>query len=878
MSWKKELNVTNKQVIYYDLKAIAASHHSDLQRLPFSLRVLAESLARHKELKELKELLAYDAAAPHGVIPFRPARVILQDFTGVPAVVDLAAMRDAVGKLGGDPEVINPEIPVSLVIDHSIQVDCAGSEESLAYNSEKEFERNGERYSFLKWAQTAFDNFEVVPPNTGIIHQVNLEFLSSVINEKNGVVFPDTLEGTDSHTTMINALGVLGWGVGGIEAEAAILGEASYFPTPEVIGVKLKNKLPAGTTATDLALQVTKLLRQEKVVGKFVEYFGPGYHQLSLSDRATLANMAPEYGATCGFCPIDDETLHYLRLTGRAPEQVALVEAYAKTNELFYTDQEPTYTRVIELDLATIEPAIAGPKRPQDKIPLTKAAEDFKQALSAPAGFDGFGLDDQQKKRTAALEHEALENGSVAIAAITSCTNTSNPSVMVAAGLLAKKAVAAGLKVPDFVKTSLAPGSKIVTSYLEKGGLLKDLDALGFEVVGYGCTTCIGNSGPLAPEISQAIQENDLVVTSVLSGNRNFEGRIHPLVKANYLASPPLVVAYALAGSLTKDLTQEPLGETEAGPVYLHDLWPEPAEVEAYIKKYIEPEDFHEVYQDVYTANEKWNAIATSSSARYDWDKNSTYIADPPYFTDLKKSLPPRPSLTNLNVLAKFGDSITTDHISPAGNIGLRSSAGSYLKQHGLAYKDFNSFGSRRGNHEVMLRGTFANIRIQNQLVPTKTGGYTRFIPTGEMLSIYDAAQKYQAAGINTIVLAGKDYGMGSSRDWAAKGPALLGVKAVIAESFERIHRSNLVMMGILPLEYLPGENADSLHLTGAESFTIELPTEPAINQLVTVKIDGGARTFQVKLRFDSASDISYWKNQGILPLVIRKKMSEVEK
>lgn len=880
MDWKKELFVNNEHYTYYDLSSIVKSYKKNIADYPYSIRVLLESLARHQELVDLENLVAFDASQPSGVVPFRPSRVVLQDFTGVPAVVDLAAMRDAVVKLGGDPRVINPEIPVTLVVDHSVQVDCAGTKESLAYNTEKEFERNHERYQFLKWAQQAFDNFEVVPPETGIIHQVNLEYLSDVIlkNDEN-LLFPDSLEGTDSHTTMINGLGVLGWGVGGIEAEAAILGEASYFPTPEVIGVELTGALSPGATATDLALYLTELLRNEKVVGKFVEYFGTGYKSLSLSDRATIANMAPEYGATCGFCPIDEETLSYLRLTGRSEEQVALVEAYAKQNQLFYDGTEtPVYTRVIKLDLSTVHSSLAGPKRPQDRIPLAEVAENFQASLTNPSGPKGFGLESDEIDRKVAItgSDDAIETGDLALAAITSCTNTSNPSVMVAAGLLAKKAVELGLKVPATIKTSLAPGSKIVKQYLEKGNLLEPLADLGFDIVGYGCTTCIGNSGPLAEEIETTIKDSELVVSAVLSGNRNFEGRIHPLIKANYLASPPLVIAYALAGTVKKDLTTEALATINGKEIFLKDLWPSQEEVNAYINDFLNPDDFREAYKNVYQSNERWNQIETSVGDCYEWDDASTYIANPPFFTNLGKKSDVENPLANLQVLAKFGDTVTTDHISPAGNIGLQSPAGKYLKDRGLTYKDFNSFGSRRGNHEVMMRGTFGNIRIQNQLTPDTTGGYTRLATTGEELSIYDAAMRYQEEQIGTLILAGKDYGMGSSRDWAAKGTNLLGVKAVLAESYERIHRSNLVMMGVIPFEYLPGETADSLGLTGLESYSFDFPAEPTINQVVDVTAKGEIDThFQAKLRFDSEADIAYWKNQGILPLVINKKMQK---
>ncbi|MDT2668504.1 aconitate hydratase AcnA [Enterococcus dongliensis] len=879
MNWKKELFVNNEHYTYFDLASIVADYQKKISDFPYSIRVLLESLARHQEITDLENLIAFDAKHPTGVVPFRPSRVVLQDFTGVPAVVDLAAMRDAVVQLGGDPKVINPEIPVTLVVDHSVQVDRAGTKESLSYNTEKEFERNHERYQFLKWAQQAFDNFNVVPPETGIIHQVNLEYLSDVVikNEKN-LVFPDSLEGTDSHTTMINGLGVLGWGVGGIEAEAAILGEASYFPTPEVIGVEITGTLSPGATATDLALYLTELLRNEKVVGKFVEYFGSGYKSLSLSDRATIANMAPEYGATCGFCPIDEETLRYLRLTGRSEEQVNLVEAYAKQNQLFYDGTEtPTYTRIITLDLATVHSSLAGPKRPQDRIPLAEVAENFQDSLTKPTGPQGFGLDIDEIHRKVVLQktEASIETGDLVLAAITSCTNTSNPSVMVAAGLLAKNAVKLGLHVPTTIKTSLAPGSKIVTQYLEKGHLLEPLAELGFDIVGYGCTTCIGNSGPLDTEIETSLKESELVVSAVLSGNRNFEGRIHPLIKANYLASPPLVIAYALAGTIKKDLTREPLAVIADKEIYLQDLWPTQEKVNAYINDFLNPDDFRDAYKNIYHSNERWNQIETSKGDCYEWEDASTYIANPPFFTTIHQPTS-ESCLNNLSVLAKFGDTVTTDHISPAGNIGLQSPAGKYLKAHGIAYKDFNSFGSRRGNHEVMMRGTFGNIRIQNQLTPETTGGYTKLATTGEELSIYDAAMYYQKEKIGTLILAGKDYGMGSSRDWAAKGTNLLGVKAVLAESYERIHRSNLVMMGVVPFEYLSGETAETLGLTGMESYRFDLPENPTINQIIDVTAKGEQTIhFKVKLRFDSKADVIYWKNQGILPLVINKKMQK---
>jgi aconitate hydratase len=890
MNWHTPLLVNGQSYTFIDLAKVATDFDADIRKLPYSIRVLLESVARHQDHEITTEYLTYlanwHAEQPEGVVPFKPERVVLQDFTGVPAVVDLAAMRDALVALGGDASTINPEIPVTLVVDHSVQVDCAGTPEAVAFNTEREFERNQERYQFLKWAQSSFDNFEVVPPETGIIHQVNIESLSDVILEKEiagqRLLFPDTLQGTDSHTTMINGLGVLGWGVGGIEAEAAILGEPSFFPTPEVIGVCFVNQMPPGTTATDLALVVTETLRKEQVVGKFVEYYGPGYQHLSLADRATLANMAPEYGATCGFCPIDEETLNYLATTGRSQALIEKVAAYAKANHLFYDALNiPTYTKTVTIDLALVQPALAGPKRPQDRILLPEVGKKFDQGVTGSNGPNGFGLSEEEWQKSSLVHwldsSETLETGNIVLAAITSCTNTSNPFVMISAGLLAKKAVEKGLTVPKFVKTSLAPGSQIVTSYLTESGLLPYLEQLGFYLVGYGCTTCIGNSGPLETPVAEAIEQENLLVASVLSGNRNFEGRIHPQIKANYLASPPLVVAYAIAGTIRKDLTKEPLGIVAGKKIFLADIWPSNEEVNEYIQAYVGPEAFRTAYAHLFDANERWNQIETSTSDCYTWDDTSTYIAHPPYFNALTKELPQQTNLADLRVLAKLGDSVTTDHISPAGSIGLHSPAGKFLQAHDVPYREFNSFGARRGNHHIMMRGTFGNIRLQNQLVPGSSGGITYHFPTEETQSIFDAATKYQKSGHSCIILAGKDYGMGSSRDWAAKGTQLLGVKVVLAESFERIHRSNLVMMGVVPLEYLPGQTATSLGLTGAESFFIQLPEEPEVNQQIEVtaqRNDGSTLTFATLLRFDSPADIRYWKHQGILPMVIRKKIA----
>lgn len=881
-----DFSFKESQYSYYDIERVVTSYGGDIHKIPYTIRILLESLLRKYDGKDvtknhIKALATYQAKQPSGEIPFKPSRVILQDFTGIPVVVDLASMRDAVVAHGGNPQLINPEIPVDLVIDHSVQVDVFGCDSALEDNMTLEFQRNNERYTFLKWAEKAFDNYRVIPPATGIIHQVNIEFLSDVVIEQDGLLYPDSMFGTDSHTTMINGIGVLGWGVGGIEAEAAMLGEASFFPIPEVVGVHLTGKLSKLATATDLALKVTQVLRQAHVVGKFVEYFGEGLTSLTLAERATVANMAPEYGATCGYFPIDDETLNYMRLTNRSSEHIDLTKAYAKQNHLFYNpEHQADYTTVIEIDLSTITPSIAGPKRPQDLIDLTQAKQAFQDSLVREAGVQGFGLtaDELDKAATVQFEQETVDirTGHVAIAAITSCTNTSNPYILMAAGLLAKNAVARGLKVAPTVKTSLAPGSKVVTGYLRQSGLQAYLDQLGFNLVGYGCTTCIGNSGNLLPEVTEAITKSDLLVSAVLSGNRNFEGRVNPLVKANFLASPPLVVAYALAGNTNVDLTSEPLGfDHNQDPVYLKDLMPSHDEVAQYVDRYVTRQLFEDEYQHVFTDNEQWNHIDTQNSLIYPWKADSTYIQNPPYFDGLDNQITIKP-LRHLRVLAKFGDSVTTDHISPAGNISRNSPAANYLEEHGVTYADFNSYGSRRGNHEVMMRGTFANIRIQNQLAAGKVGGYTTY--EGDVMPIYDAAMHYKADNVATLVIAGKDYGMGSSRDWAAKGANLLGVKAVLAESFERIHHSNLIMMGILPLQFLDGETADSLGLTGFESYDIELPENPSIHDVVDVvaRDDSGDKRFKAMVCFDAAADIRYYKNGGILPMVVRKKLEGV--
>lgn len=880
---------------YYSLASLETEGHSFVAKLPFSIRVLLESLLRqsnHNGITEehIKQLANWSANQPNkGEVPFKPARVILQDFTGVPAIVDLASLRKTIADFGGDPTKINPEVPVDLVVDHSVQVDVAGVKQALQLNMKMEFQRNQERYRFLSWAQKVFDNYRVVPPATGIVHQVNIEYLATVVTQKKQaddtiLLYPDTLVGTDSHTTMVNALGVLGWGVGGIEAEASMLGEPSYFPIPDVVGVRFVNELSQGATATDLALKVTQVLRKQKVVGKFVEFFGSGLISLSLADRATVANMAPEYGATCGFFPVDDETIRYMRLTGREEQNVAVAERYLKENQLFYdpkNDQEPNYTKVIEIDLSEIEANLAGPKRPQDLVPLSEMKTAFEHAVKAPTGLQGFGLTEKQLTENVTLELEGerhqLKPGAITIAAITSCTNTSNPFVMLSAGLVAKKATLLGLNVPNYVKTSLAPGSKVVTAYLKKAGLLPYLEQLGFHLVGYGCTTCIGNSGALKTEVEDVIKENDLLTAGVLSGNRNFEGRIHPLVKANYLASPPLVVLYALAGTVDIDVLNEPIGIGENGiPIYFNDIWPSRDEIQALIDECVTPELYQAEYARVFSDNEEWNQIETNDEPLYGWEEESTYIANPPYFTKMTKEREPRRPLKRLAVLAKFGDSVTTDHISPAGSIQKTSPAGHYLIDRGVEVREFNSYGARRGHHEVMMRGTLANIRIRNQLVPEVEGGYTIFMPTNERMAIYDAAMNYQKQGTKLVILAGDDYGMGSSRDWAAKGVQLLGVEAVIAKSYERIHRSNLVMMGVLPLQFKPGEDADNLGLTGTELFDIDIDETKGILDTVKVtasKSNGEVIEFETVLRFDSAVDITYYQHGGILPMVIRKKL-----
>ncbi|MTH51842.1 aconitate hydratase AcnA [Bacillus mangrovi] len=891
---RKTFSLNGKTYNYYSLKALEDAGIGEVTKLPYSIKVLLESVLRQVDgfviKKEHVENLAKWGTSEQKEIdvPFKPSRVILQDFTGVPAVVDLASLRKAMAEMGGDPDKINPEINVDLVIDHSVQVDKAGTADSLQFNMDLEFERNAERYKFLSWAKKAFDNYRAVPPATGIVHQVNLEYLANVVHaaqkDSELLAYPDSLVGTDSHTTMINGIGVLGWGVGGIEAEAGMLGQPSYFPVPEVIGVKLTGKLPQGATATDLALKVTQVLRQKGVVGKFVEFYGPGVPELPLADRATIANMAPEYGATCGFFPVDGETLNYLRLTGREEDQIDLVEAYSKENDLFYTPDkaDPIFTDVVEIDLSQIEANLSGPKRPQDLIPLSEMRETFHKQLSAPFGNQGFGLTEEDLNKQVPVklatgEEAVMKTGAIAIAAITSCTNTSNPYVLIGAGLVAKKAVEKGLQVPAYVKTSLAPGSKVVTGYLDNSGLMPYLEKLGFNTVGYGCTTCIGNSGPLAEEIEKAVADADLLITSVLSGNRNFEGRIHPLVKGNYLASPPLVVAYALAGTVDVDLKNDPIGKDQNGSdVFFQDIWPTSEEIKEVVSRTVTPELFRKEYNRVFDDNARWNEIETTDEAQYVWDENSTYIQAPTFFEGMSPEPGTVKPLTGLRVVGKFGDSVTTDHISPAGSIGKDTPAGRYLQEKGVSPRDFNSYGSRRGNHEVMMRGTFANIRIRNQIAPGTEGGYTTYWPTGEVTSIYEACMKYKQDGTGLAVLAGKDYGMGSSRDWAAKGTTLLGIKMVIAESYERIHRSNLVLMGVLPLQFKDGDSAESLGLTGKEVFEVSIGESVKPRDYVKVRAtdeNGSSLEFEVLVRFDSEVEIDYYRHGGILPMVLRGKL-----
>ncbi len=891
----KKLKVGDDDFIIYSFRHLENQGIGNINKLPFSIKILLESLLRAENGVEVTQediinLANWDAKNVKKIeLPFMPARVILQDFTGVPAVVDLAALRSAAVRLGGDPQKVNPQIPVDLVIDHSVQVDRFGSASALAYNAEKEFERNRERYKFLKWATHTFKNFRAVPPATGIVHQVNLEFLARVVQEKqieNGerILFPDTLVGTDSHTPMINGLGVLGWGVGGIEAEATMLGQPYYMVTPEVIGFKLTGKLRECATATDLVLTTTEILRQKGVVGKFVEFYGSGLSSLTLADRATISNMSPEYGATVGYFPVDDETLNYLRNTGRSGELVKIVEHYCKEQDLFRTDDtpDPEFTNTVELNLGDVVPSMAGPKRPQDRVAVNEAEKYWLDVLSAPTEKRGFAVKEAEKDKSVSIQINEmsfpLKHGSVVISAITSCTNTSNPSVMIGAGLLARNAVRAGLRTKPWVKTSLAPGSKVVTEYLRFSGLTPYLDALGFHLVGYGCTTCIGNSGPLPEHISKAINENKLVTVAVLSGNRNFEGRISPDVQASFLMSPPLVVAYALAGSIDVNLINEPLGYDPNGqPVYLKDILPSQDEIKKTIRDCLKSEMFQQQYSNVFDGNETWNNVAVPKGEVYKWDVKSTYIQEPPFFKNITQEIPSLKDILGTKVLAWMPDSTTTDHISPAGAISAFSPAGKYLISIGVEPKDFNSYGSRRGNHEVMMRGTLANIRIKDKLIPGVEGGYTIYQPSGEQLAIWDAAEKYMADRTPLIILAGKEYGSGSSRDWAAKGVFLQGVKAVIAETYERIHRSNLVGMGVLPLQFKPGQNVVNLGLTGFETFDIiGMQNEMKPGAEVTVKAtskDGKVTEFKVDCRLDTPVEVDYYRNGGILNAVLRKNL-----
>ncbi len=876
-----ELQCSGGSGVLYRIQKLEEDGVAEVSRLPYSIKILLEAALRQCDgfeiTREDVERIAGWSPETAGKeeIPFKPARVVMQDFTGVPAVVDLAVMRDAVADLGGDPEKVNPLIPVDLVIDHSVQVDYYGIREALAMNAAREFERNRERYEFLRWGQESFDNFRVVPPATGIVHQVNLEYLAQVVQEQDGEFYPDSLVGTDSHTTMINGLGVLGWGVGGIEAEAVMLGQPIYMLLPEVVGVKLTGALPTGTTATDLVLTVVQMLRAHGVVGKFVEFYGPGLSELSLADRATLANMAPEYGATMGIFPVDEETLAYLALTGRKKAVVERVRAYMEAQGMFYHADapDPIFSEHLALDMSTVEPSLAGPTRPQDRVALKDVPSAFADSLT-----DRFEVEDSGKKVSVDLGEQGaveLDHGAVLIAAITSCTNTSNPSAMVGAGLLARNAAERGLSVPAYVKTSLAPGSRVVSRYLDAAGLTESLETLGFHTVGYGCTTCIGNSGPLPEEISTAVADNDLVVCSVLSGNRNFEGRVHAVTRANFLASPPLVVAYALAGRATIDFEREPLGRDQAGgEVFLRDIWPSQDQIRDAIARSLTPKMFEEEYGNAFSQNETWNAIPVPEGTRYAWAEESTYIRKPNFFDGLTKEVQPIQPIQGARVLAKLGDSVTTDHISPAGSIAAGSPGGEYLTARGVERKDWNSYGSRRGNHEVMMRGTFANIRIRNELVPGVEGGLTRHLPSGEQMTMYDAAMRYIEEGVPSIIIAGKEYGSGSSRDWAAKGPFLQGVKAAIVESYERIHRSNLIGMGILPLQFSPGEDRHSLGLTGEEVFDIEgLDDDLQPGQVLEVvaKSAEGEKRFAVLCRIDTPVEINYYRNGGILHAVLRR-------
>ncbi len=894
---KSSFTANGKNYHYYRLQALEEAGIGNISKLPYAIKILLESVLRKYDGKVIQQEHIENLAnwgerdsQRNAVVPFMPSRIVLQDFTGVPVIVDLASLRKAVKEMGGDPEKINPEIPVDLVIDHAEQVDRFGTRGSLQYNVNRGFELNLERYKFFKWATHAINNFRAIPPSTAIIHQANLEHLASVVHsleEGDGhLAYPDTCLGTDSHTPMINGIGVVGWGVGGIEAEAAMLGQPSFFPLPEVIGIRLKGKLSPGTTGTDLALYITNLLREKNVVGKFVEFFGEGLNSLSVADRATVANMSPENGATITYFPVDNKTLDYLRLSGRTEEQVELVESYCKANGLFYTNDanSPSYSEVIELDLTSIETYVAGPKRPQDLNRLSEVKDSFRKALVHEVGNHGYGLNETEIHREAKINHKEgqtsiLKTGAIVLAAITSCTNTSNPHVMMAAGLLAKKAVEKGLIVPPYVKTSLAPGSQVVPDYLRKAGLLDSLEKLGFYLVGFGCTTCVGNSGPLPEEVEKVIEDKDLIVAGVLSGNRNFEGRIHPLIKANFLASPPLVVAYALAGTMDINLTTDSLGKDKLGnDVFLEDIWPTDFEIEQKIRETITPDLFENHHKNIFTGSDAWNKLETSEGLLYNWDEDSTYLRNPPFFENISREPNGIRPLQGLRVLLKLGDSITTDHISPAGGrIPIQSIAGKYLLGKNVDRHHFSSYGARRGNHEVMIRGGFSNIRLRNQLAPGKEGGYTTYFPTGDVMPAYDAAMNYKQDGIGLFVIAGIDYGMGSSRDWAAKATQLLGIKAVLVEGFERIHRSNLALMGVLPLQFKPNENAETLGLTGNELYDIDIRDDVKPGQHIYVTatgMDGYKKEFQVIVRLDSDMEMKYYQHGGVLPMVLRDKVN----
>lgn len=884
VKWTKTLDEGR----YVDLPAVAREAGIDLAAMPYTIRILMENAVRRSKgdlsVGNVRAILHWDQHIGEP-IDFYPARVILQDYTGVPCVVDLASMRDAAVRMGISPEKINPEIPVDLVVDHSVQIDQAGNPGAMAYNIKREYERNSERYRLLKWAQKSFRNFHAIPPDTGIIHQINIEHLTPVVqvDPTSGMLYPDTVLGTDSHTTMINGLAVLGWGVGGLEAEACMLGAPSIFSIPEVVGVHLTGGLPSGVMATDLALAITNLLRRRSVVGKFVEYFGPGYEHLSVADRATLANMAPEYGSTCGYSPFDQKSVDYLRLTGRDDALIRRVTGYMQANQLFYRADQAgriAYSQVIEFDLSQVSTSLAGPKRPQDLIRLGDMSGSFDQEITAPLGNQGFGMSPEDLDASVDIDlngrRETIRTGDIMIAALTSCTNTSNPSVLIGAGILAKKAVEKGLSVSPKVKTSFAPGSQAVTKYLEATGLMPYLEQLGFSIVAYGCTTCIGNSGPLDPVIEQALKKSGIATAAVLSGNRNFESRIHPLIRGNYLASPVLVVAYALAGNIRRNLQTQPLGTGKDGrSVYLRDIWPATEEIHAYQQKFVTSDSYREAYRGIFDGSQEWNQLQAGESETYSWDSESTYIANPPYFEEQIKGIRHRPDLSGLSVLAKLGDSVTTDHISPAGFIPSASPAGHYLKGRGVSVRDFNSYGSRRGNHHVMVRGTLANTQLHNELAGGRSGGFTRYLPTGEVMTIFEACERYRRDKTGLIIIAGKDYGMGSSRDWAAKGVKLLGVRAVLAESFERIHRSNLAMMGVVPLQYQGGQNAESLGLDGSEHFSVCLPDDPQPRQDIVVRIyppDGPETSITTTLRLDSAAEISYLRVGGILNKVLESK------